>query len=240
MVRSRYGSALTRVTKTGGDFATAADIEAEQAILDVLRAARPDDAVVAEESGRTGTGDNGRTWLVDPLCGTLNFAARTMLVSVNVALRRRVGRHSGRLGGPVRRGGVLDRRRRRVRPATRGRTSDSCRRPSRRLSTSTSTRRFPTGTSFLAARHARRRGLPRTVPPPGGLHQPGRGLGRRRPPRRLRDGRPRPAQQRPLRGRHRALRGGRLRGHRARRPAACTPVGTVSSWPRTSGRTPPC
>ncbi|WP_112737187.1 inositol monophosphatase family protein [Micromonospora noduli] len=87
VVRSRYGSTLTRVMKTGGDFATAADVEAEQAILDVLRTARPDDAVVAEESGRTGTGDNGRTWLVDPLCGTLNFAARTMLTSVNVALR---------------------------------------------------------------------------------------------------------------------------------------------------------
>ena len=42
--------------------------------------------MVAEETGQTGTGDNGRTWLVDPLCGTLNFAARTMLVSVNVAL----------------------------------------------------------------------------------------------------------------------------------------------------------
>jgi myo-inositol-1(or 4)-monophosphatase len=26
-------------------------------------------------------------WLVDPICGTLNFAARTMLVAVNVALR---------------------------------------------------------------------------------------------------------------------------------------------------------
>ncbi|MEW1590094.1 inositol monophosphatase family protein [Micromonospora vinacea] len=87
VVRSRYGSALTRVMKTAGDFATAADVEAERAVLDVLRAARPDDAVVAEESGRTGTGDNGRTWLVDPLCGTLNFAARTMLASVNVALR---------------------------------------------------------------------------------------------------------------------------------------------------------
>ena len=30
--------------------------------------------------------DNGRRWLVDPLCGTLNYAARTPLVAVNVAL----------------------------------------------------------------------------------------------------------------------------------------------------------
>ncbi|MEV0606151.1 inositol monophosphatase family protein [Polymorphospora rubra] len=87
VVRSRYGTSLTRVEKSGGDFATAADLEAEQAILDVLRAARPDDAVVGEESGRTGAGGTGREWLVDPLCGTSNYAAGGMLVAVNVALR---------------------------------------------------------------------------------------------------------------------------------------------------------
>lgn len=87
VVRSFYGTSLTRFEKAAGDFATTADIEAEKAILDVLHAAQPDDAVVGEESGRTGTGGNGRTWLVDPLCGTLNYAVRTMLVSVNVALR---------------------------------------------------------------------------------------------------------------------------------------------------------
>ncbi|MGQ5259877.1 inositol monophosphatase family protein [Micromonospora sp. ZYX-F-536] len=87
VVRSQYGSPLTRFQKTAGDFATTADIEAEQAILDVVRAARPHDVVLGEESGRTGNGENGRTWLVDPLCGTLNYAARNMLASVNVALR---------------------------------------------------------------------------------------------------------------------------------------------------------
>ncbi|KAB1922805.1 inositol monophosphatase family protein [Micromonospora sp. ALFpr18c] len=87
VVCAHYGASLTRFEKSGGDFATTADIEAERAILDVLHAARPDDVVVGEESGRTGTGGNGREWLVDPLCGTLNFAVHTMLASVNVALR---------------------------------------------------------------------------------------------------------------------------------------------------------
>ncbi|UQU61609.1 inositol monophosphatase family protein [Couchioplanes caeruleus] len=87
VVRSRYGSALTRFAKSDGDFATTADIEAEAAVIEVLRTARPDDPVLGEESGRTGSGDDDRLWLVDPLCGTLNFAARTMLASVNVALR---------------------------------------------------------------------------------------------------------------------------------------------------------
>jgi len=87
VVRSRYGTSLTHFQKSAGDFATTADIEAEKAILDVLRSARPNDLVTGEESGRTGTGDNHRMWLVDPLCGTLNYAVRNMLASVNVALR---------------------------------------------------------------------------------------------------------------------------------------------------------
>ncbi len=87
VVRERYGSTLARFEKDVGDFATAADVEAERAILDVLRVARPHDAVVGEESGRTGAKTADRTWLVDPLCGTLNFAAQTTLVAVNVALR---------------------------------------------------------------------------------------------------------------------------------------------------------
>jgi myo-inositol-1(or 4)-monophosphatase len=42
--------------------------------------------VTGEENGHTGPDDAERTWLVDPLCGTLNYAARTMLVAVNVPL----------------------------------------------------------------------------------------------------------------------------------------------------------
>lgn len=80
---------MDRYAKSGTDFATTADLEAEQAILDVLRAARPQDAFVGEESGRIGSAE--RVWLVDPLCGTLNFAARTPLVAVNVALRTPTG-----------------------------------------------------------------------------------------------------------------------------------------------------
>ncbi|MEV1171779.1 inositol monophosphatase family protein [Nonomuraea sp. NPDC049784] len=87
VVRAKYGAALTRFEKSAGDFATDADVEAEKAILDVISTARPDDAVTGEESGRTGGDGAERMWLVDPLCGTLNYAVRNMLVAVNVALR---------------------------------------------------------------------------------------------------------------------------------------------------------
>ncbi|MEV0807176.1 inositol monophosphatase family protein [Micromonospora sp. NPDC050200] len=88
VVRNMYGTSLSRIEKAAGDFATAADIEAEKIIIDMLGSARPDDAVSGEESGRTGASTAERMWLVDPLCGTLNYAARSMLVSVNVALRK--------------------------------------------------------------------------------------------------------------------------------------------------------
>ncbi|WP_405791643.1 inositol monophosphatase family protein [Streptomyces sp. NBC_01506] len=87
VVRAMYGRPLSRIDKGGGDFATAADVAAEKAILDIIRAARPDDAVLGEEGGQQGGADAARQWLVDPLCGTLNYAVGTMAVAVNVALR---------------------------------------------------------------------------------------------------------------------------------------------------------
>ncbi|MET7968297.1 inositol monophosphatase family protein [Micromonospora sp. NPDC005305] len=87
VVRDMYGQRIGRIDKGAGDFATTADLEAEQTILDVIRAARPDDAVLGEEGGQRGAADAARQWLVDPLCGTLNYAVGNMLVAVNVALR---------------------------------------------------------------------------------------------------------------------------------------------------------
>lgn len=87
VVRRMFGGPLTRFDKGDGDFATAADVVAERAVLDVLRTARPDDAVLGEESGQHGAAGSARQWLVDPLCGTLNYATGSMLVAVNVALR---------------------------------------------------------------------------------------------------------------------------------------------------------
>jgi myo-inositol-1(or 4)-monophosphatase len=87
VVRTMYGRRLTRIDKGAGDFATAADVEAEKTILNVIHDDRPDDAVLGEEGGQQGTAGAVRQWLVDPLCGTLNYSVGTMLVAVNVALR---------------------------------------------------------------------------------------------------------------------------------------------------------
>jgi myo-inositol-1(or 4)-monophosphatase len=86
VVRGRFGGPHQRLEKGGLDFATDVDVDAERAIIEVLRRHRPDDPVHAEEGGHTPGADEGRTWLVDPLCGTANFAAGVQAVAVNVAL----------------------------------------------------------------------------------------------------------------------------------------------------------
>jgi len=44
------------------------------------------DAILGEEGSHVGVSGGARTWLLDPLCGTLNYAARMRVVAVNVAL----------------------------------------------------------------------------------------------------------------------------------------------------------
>jgi myo-inositol-1(or 4)-monophosphatase len=87
VVRRCFGTTLQRLDKGEGDFATNADIESENTILALLRRERPNDAILGEESGRSGSEDSLRTWLIDPLCGTLNYAVKMRITAVNVALR---------------------------------------------------------------------------------------------------------------------------------------------------------
>lgn len=87
IVRGRFGTALRRLDKGAGDFATNADVEAEKAMIAILRRERPHDGIVGEETGCGGAMESARRWLLDPLCGTLNYAARTRVAGVNAALR---------------------------------------------------------------------------------------------------------------------------------------------------------
>lgn len=67
------------------DPVTAADREAEEAIVGLLAEHRPEDGVLAEEgSGVDAT--QGRRWLVDPLDGTVNFLHGFPQVAVSIAL----------------------------------------------------------------------------------------------------------------------------------------------------------
>lgn len=86
VVRRRFGTQLERIEKGADDFATDADLEAEEAMRSLLRRMLPGDTILGEERGLSGPDGAARMWLLDPLCGTLNYAARMPVASVNAAL----------------------------------------------------------------------------------------------------------------------------------------------------------
>ena len=84
-------------TKTNAmDLVTRADLESEALIKNAITAAFPEDAILAEESGRSaGAGAAGATdptgageflWAIDPVDGTINYAHGLPLYSVSVGL----------------------------------------------------------------------------------------------------------------------------------------------------------
>jgi myo-inositol-1(or 4)-monophosphatase len=75
---------VTAEFKGAIDLVTEADTASERLIVEGLRSVFPDDAIVAEESGATGAAD--RTWYVDPLDGTTNFAHGFPIFVVSIAL----------------------------------------------------------------------------------------------------------------------------------------------------------
>jgi myo-inositol-1(or 4)-monophosphatase len=60
-------------TKRANDFVTEVDKAAEAAIINVVRTAYPDHAILAEESGASTDGRPEYRWIIDPLDGTTNF-----------------------------------------------------------------------------------------------------------------------------------------------------------------------
>lgn len=68
------------------DLVTDADIAAEETILGILLDNFPDDEVLAEETADGNKLSESRTWIVDPIDGTTNFAHGFPIYCVSVAL----------------------------------------------------------------------------------------------------------------------------------------------------------
>lgn len=77
---------LTVQSKSPNDFVTEVDRAAEAAIIEVLREAYPEHAILAEESGRSG--DSEYCWIIDPLDGTTNFIHGFPQYAISIALAR--------------------------------------------------------------------------------------------------------------------------------------------------------
>ena len=86
--------------KGRANLVTVADKEAEALIISRIREKYPDHAILAEESGASGSSDSREgKWIIDPLDGTTNFAHQYPFFCVSVAFEQ---------DGEVRCGAVYD------------------------------------------------------------------------------------------------------------------------------------
>ena len=132
-----YGRVATIDYKSKRDVVTDADYASERLIIRAIKERYPDDAILAEESGehagmlRDDGSGNGRTWVIDPLDGTVNYANGIPFYCVSIGLvvddRPSVGvvldparddLYSATVDGPACLGGE------RVRASTKGTLSD--------------------------------------------------------------------------------------------------------------------
>lgn len=82
-LRERFEDGSLEATYTAMDVKTAADVGAEERILDVVRESYPNHAIASEEAGEL-PGDGPYRWVVDPLDGTNNFAIGSPTFAVGV------------------------------------------------------------------------------------------------------------------------------------------------------------
>lgn len=68
------------------DLVTKADVETEKAIIKNIKESRPDDRILGEETTDGTSLGNERTWIIDPIDGTTNFAHGFPVFCVSIAL----------------------------------------------------------------------------------------------------------------------------------------------------------
>jgi myo-inositol-1(or 4)-monophosphatase len=90
--RATFDLDRIKVTEKGhNDFVTEIDKAAELAIIDVLKNAYPDHAILAEESGASANlhDETENVWIIDPIDGTTNFIHGFPQYCVSIALQQR-------------------------------------------------------------------------------------------------------------------------------------------------------
>ena len=72
--------------KGPSDFVTNADLKAEKIIIEELKRAKPNYSILSEEKGEENNKDN-KTWIIDPIDGTINFLHGIPHFAISIALR---------------------------------------------------------------------------------------------------------------------------------------------------------
>lgn len=101
ILREGYGTAMRVEHKGPVDLVTEFDRRSEALILEAIRHAYPEDALLSEESGSNGV-QAERTWIVDPLDGTTNFTHGIPIFAVTMALTDSAGLRLGIVYDPLR------------------------------------------------------------------------------------------------------------------------------------------
>jgi myo-inositol-1(or 4)-monophosphatase len=85
IVRDYFGH-LSQIGQKGAfDLVTEADTASERKIIQIIRKAFPDHAILAEESG-VNHGNAEYQWIIDPLDGTTNYTHQLPIFSIAIAL----------------------------------------------------------------------------------------------------------------------------------------------------------
>jgi myo-inositol-1(or 4)-monophosphatase len=87
--------------KGPGDFVSAADMKAEEIIVESLQKARPDWGFLLEEGGEVKGTDPLHRWIVDPLDGTTNFLHSLPFFAVSIGLERQGQMVAGVVYNPI-------------------------------------------------------------------------------------------------------------------------------------------
>ena len=72
--------------KGPSDFVTNADLKAEKIIIEELKRAKPKYSILSEEKGIENNNDK-KTWIIDPIDGTINFLHGIPHFAISIALR---------------------------------------------------------------------------------------------------------------------------------------------------------
>ena len=92
MLLESYERVETIDYKSKRDVVTDADYASERLVIGAIKQRYPGDAILAEESGehagvlRDDGSGNGRTWVIDPLDGTVNYANGIPFYCVSIGL----------------------------------------------------------------------------------------------------------------------------------------------------------
>ena len=90
-----------QVSKKGpADFVTNSDLKTEKIIIDELKKAKPNYSILSEENGYKENKDN-KTWIIDPIDGTVNFLHGVPHFAISIALKDKNEIISGVIFDPI-------------------------------------------------------------------------------------------------------------------------------------------